>query len=220
MRSYGHEESAELLEKIPFDLREGENFFGDEFCILYAELTIDKYMDFIEKFSTPSDQYVFRPIASNLNEICPYYIRFITFGALIKDDVSYVEEPSLRITNRTVEEALSDARQLVSSQSSTSGIDRAHTAFHGYLRAICEEANLSFSEDANIGRLYRIIRDQHPKFQNTGPRATDIDQINKTLSSVVSVLNPLRNKASLAHPNKELLAKSESAHWHGSPPTA
>lgn len=210
LRARGNEAAVGLFESLPFELRQGENFFGDEFVVLYAELPMERYVEFVDRYANPQDRFEFRQIAHALSEICPLYIRFIAFDAVISEGVAPIEEPQLQITNRVVEEALADARQLISARGSTSGVDRAHTAFHGYLRALCNEAGIETPDDADITKLYRNLRDHHPKIVASGARSSDITQTLRALSSIVAVLNPLRNRASLAHPNLDLLDQPEA----------
>jgi hypothetical protein len=210
LRARGNDVVAELFESLPFELRQGENFFGDEFVVLYAELPMDRYVELVDKYAKLQDRHEFRQIAHALSEICPLYIRFIAFDAGISEGIAPIEEPQLQITNRVVEEALADARQLIAARGSTSGVDRAHTAFHGYLRALCNKAGIETPEDADITKLYRVLRDRHPKIVESGARSIDITQALRALSSIVAVLNPLRNRASLAHPNLDLLEQPEA----------
>lgn len=110
LRSRGFDTAAELLESLPFEIREGENFFGDEFVVLYAELSISKYAEMVDQYSDHMSRHEFSQMASAMNEICPVYVRFIGFGASLGDEVPPVEQPTLQVTNQTVEAALADAR--------------------------------------------------------------------------------------------------------------
>lgn len=210
LRMRGEEDAADLFDSLPFELRQGENFFGDDFVVLYAELPMKDYVDIVNRYAKPEDRHQFRQIAHALNEICPIYVRFIVFDAALSDGIGPVQQPQLRITTRTVEDALADARQLIAARGSTSGVDRAHTAFHGYLRALCADAGISVPADADITRLYRELRNQHPSLIPTGAGGAEITQTLRTLSSIVAILNPLRNRASLAHPNPDLLERAEA----------
>ena len=82
LRARGNDIVAELFESLPFELRQGENFFGDEFVVLYAELpmAMDRYVEFVDKYANPQDRYNFRQIAHALGKICPLYIRFIALA--------------------------------------------------------------------------------------------------------------------------------------------
>lgn len=210
LRSRGSSSAADLLETLPFEIREGSNFFGDEFVVLYAELPITRYAEFVDRYSDPMNRHEFKQIASAMNEICPVYVRFIGFGAILDDAVPPIEEPTLGITSQTVEDALADARQLIASRGSTSGIDRAHTAFHGYLRALCEDAQIETSPDAKVTTLFRKLRELHPSLKGRGVRSEDVTRLLDQLSVIVDTLNLLRNRASLAHPNPVLLEQAEA----------
>ena len=65
-----------------------------------------------------------------------------------------VEEPDLRITSDVVGRALQDAQELLRATGATSGVDRVHTALHGYLREVCAGAALSTAADASITELF------------------------------------------------------------------
>lgn len=210
LRSRGYASAAKLLDSLPFELREGNNFFGDEFVVLYAEVPISQYVELVNRYSDSMERHEFRQIASAMNEICPIHVRFIGFGATIEEAIPPIDEPRLRLTNRTVEDALADARQLIAARGSTSGVDRAHTAFHGYLRALCEDAQISVPLDAEVTVLFRALREQHPALQEGGARSEDITRTLRALSTIVDALNPLRNKATLVHPNPELLEEAEA----------
>lgn len=111
----------------------------------------------------------------------------------------------------TVVRALTDAETLIASTGETSGVDRLHTALHGYLLKAAEAANITFrSDDPSITAAWAQLRAQHPRLQYSGPRPNDIETIHRGLSMIADVLNPLRNRASLAHPNDELLEPDEA----------
>jgi Abortive infection C-terminus len=126
------------------------------------------------------------------------------------EGVAGVASPTLEITSEVVERALLDAEHLIKISGATSGVDRIHTALHGYLKAICNRQRIAFSGDPTINSLFRMIKDQHPAFTTTGPRADDITKITRAMSQVMDVLNPIRNQASVAHPNEELLEEAEA----------
>ena len=206
----GFDSAAELLDTLPFDILQGENFFGDDFVVLHAEVSIKRYAELVADYSDQSNRHEFGQMAAALDEICPRYVRFISFSARVDDGIEPILAPQLTVTSRTVEEALADARHLIASRGSMSGVDRAHTAFHGYLRVLCEQADISVTDDADVSSLFRALRNDHPSLQADGPRSEDITHMLRALSSIVARLNPLRNRATLAHPNITLLEQSEA----------
>ncbi len=118
--------------------------------------------------------------------------------------------PHPSITSDVVERALNDAETLIEKHDATSGVDRVHTAFHGFLRAICDAVGIAVSDDANMPTLLAVIRDKHPKFAVKGPRDEEITRIIRSLSTIVDALNTIRNRASVAHPNPKLLGAPEA----------
>ncbi|MBI2059334.1 MAG: abortive infection family protein [Nitrospirae bacterium] len=89
-------------------------------------------------------------------------------------------------------------------------MDRLHTALHGYLRVVCGDANIKVDGDASLTDLFKQLRERHPAFRDLGPRSGDILRVLRALGSILDTLNPLRNKASLAHPNPVLLPGPEA----------
>lgn len=64
--------------------------------------------------------------------------------------------------------------------------------------------------DDGMTRLFKLIRQQHPSFQNLGARSQDIERILQSFANIMDALNPIRNTASVAHPNADLLKKDEA----------
>jgi hypothetical protein len=122
-----------------------------------------------------------------------------------------VLSPILARPSEVVERALSDAEFLIANSGAVSGIDRLHTALHGYLKQACSDAAiLPVDRDPDLTKLLKQIREHHPKFKARGARADDIASLQNALASIVSVLNPIRNRASVAHPNDALLDAAEA----------
>jgi len=122
----------------------------------------------------------------------------------------HVEQPDLRITSEVVERALLDAQELLRATGATSGVDRIHTALHGYLREVCKGARIKTTEDASLTDLFKRIRETHPAFREVGPRSDDILRVLRAIATILDSLNPLRNRASVAHPNPALLPEPEA----------
>jgi hypothetical protein len=131
------------------------------------------------------------------------WIRRLTTGAA-------VAVPSLKVISAVVERALNDAEKLIGITGAPSGVDRVHTALHGYLIQACVEANIATASDPSLTQLFKLLRTHHPAFRDLGPRSEDIGRVLNSLASVVDALNPVRNKASVAHPNANLLADPEA----------
>ena len=114
------------------------------------------------------------------------------------------------VSSAVVTRAIDDAETLLRSTGAPSGIDRMHTAFHGFLRLLCDRAKISHSSDPAITELYKLLRQNHPGLRDLGPHAEEIDRVLKSFASAVDSLNTLRNRGSIAHPNENILAREEA----------
>jgi hypothetical protein len=121
-----------------------------------------------------------------------------------------VAAPSPKVTSEVLDRAIADAETLLRTTGATSGVDRVHTALHGHLIAVCDAAGIVYQDDPSATQLYKLIREQHPDLAPAGPRAEDVGRVLKMLAAVIDALQPVRNRASVAHPNKELLAPAEA----------
>jgi hypothetical protein len=121
-----------------------------------------------------------------------------------------VSSPNPRITSAVVARAIADTEALITSAGAVSGVDRVHTALHGYLLAVCDAAHISYPMDASTTALFKLLRNQHPALRNLGARTGDIERVLMSCASILDALNPLRNRGSMAHPNAVLLSSAEA----------
>ena len=113
-------------------------------------------------------------------------------------------------TSDVVVRAIDDAETLLQNGGPTSAVDRVHTALHGHLRYLCEEAGISYERTDTMVTLLKKLRQAHPKLQMLGVRGNDIDTVLRASGSILDALNPVRNNASVAHANDELLGREEA----------
>ncbi|WP_241474151.1 abortive infection family protein [Mycolicibacterium neoaurum] len=113
-------------------------------------------------------------------------------------------------TRDVVVRALADADELMRTNGATSAVDRIHTALHGHVLALCEAAGIEVDREMAMNRALKLLRQSHPALVASGPRADDITRVLGAMATVLDALNPLRNNASVAHPNEELLAEPEA----------
>lgn len=107
--------------------------------------------------------------------------------------------------SRAALEALADAQVLLESRGPTSAVDRVHTGLHAFLKSACTKAGLAFDPDATANQLLKSLLDHHPHLQDLGPRDSELRRMIRTSASIVDSMGTVRNRASLAHPNEELL---------------
>jgi hypothetical protein len=116
----------------------------------------------------------------------------------------------LQITSEVVTRALDDADALIAKSGFVSAIDRVHTALHGYLIAASESAGIAVVPDAPITVVFKELRKSHPNLTTAGPRALEVDKVLNSCANILDALGPLRNRASVAHPNAALLGEDEA----------
>lgn len=121
-----------------------------------------------------------------------------------------VGSPKLVITSEVVSRAISDAETLIATSGATSGVDRVHTALHGYIKAACEKAGIQYGKDASINQLFMLLKQGHPAFQQLGIHQGSIVQALRSLGAILDAFNPVRNRGSVAHPNEDLLGQDEA----------
>lgn len=113
-------------------------------------------------------------------------------------------------TRDVVVRALADADELIRTNGATSAVDRIHTALHGHILALCDAAGIEVDRETTMSRALKLLRQGHPALAATGPRAEDVTRVLGAMATVLDALNPLRNNASVAHPNEELLDGPEA----------
>jgi hypothetical protein len=206
-----YQQAAAILESTPFELCNGTNGFNDEFCILYYHARLEQYMTIAEEFEKRDVKLAYQDIAEAVTE-ANHNIRFIVVELDTDSsvEVAPVESPSLEISSDIVQRALADAEQLIHARGAASGVDRVHTAFHGYLSAVATKAVIPFPENSSVTNLFKLLRDKHPALVFREPRAKDIDRVLHSMASIIDSLNPVRNRASVAHPNKLVLEEPEA----------
>lgn len=112
--------------------------------------------------------------------------------------------------SKTVYLELKDAETLIAKHGPESAVDRAHTALHGYLKALCNRKGLAPSPTASVPDLIGQLRKEVREPKN----AVAHDELDKRLlgsiSTALECINTIRNRGTLAHPNEMLLEGPEA----------
>ncbi len=106
--------------------------------------------------------------------------------------------------------ALADAQVLLEKRGPTSAVDRVHTGLHGFLKSACAKQGIASDDLATPNQLLKTLLEQHPAFADLGPRGQEVRRMVRTSASIIDAMGTLRNRASLAHPNEELLDHDEA----------
>jgi hypothetical protein len=196
-----------------------------DFYVEYCDLDIDLYQyegttrQRFEKILETSPQHVQAKIIRGIIEKYPPKDGDADRSHLAKDFIALAERlekaqtvtfTATVFTSEVVDRAINDAETLVHARGATSGVDRVHTALHGYLRNTCDDATIPYEAGTTMTALFKRLRADHPAFKEDGPRAQDITQVMRAMSAIMDALNPLRNNASVAHPNEALLGEPEA----------
>ncbi len=134
----------------------------------------------------------------------------ISLAERLERGAAMVPMPPLAYTSEVVVRALDDAETLMKTTGPTSAVDRVHTALHGHLRFLCDEAGIDYDREDTMVGLLKKLRAEHPSLQDLGARAQDIETVLKASGSILDALNPVRNNATVAHPNDDLLGREEA----------
>ncbi len=116
----------------------------------------------------------------------------------------------LQSASDVVRRALEDADTLMRTSGPQSAVDRVHTAMHGYLHSLCAEAGIVCAGRPTMNQLLKALRAEHPGLADVGARPEDVTRVLGALASILDALNPIRNNASIAHPNETLLDPAEA----------
>lgn len=123
-----------------------------------------------------------------------------------------VVAPDLRTSAQGVELALDDAERMLAEGLPSNALDRIHTVLHGHLVQVCEDADLVLGPDdrPNMTGAFSRIRKRHPSFFYTGPRGDLTEKAMNASATFLDAFNPLRNSASVAHPNETVVPQAEA----------
>jgi hypothetical protein len=118
-------------------------------------------------------------------------------------------EAALLSASETVRRALDDADNLMRTSDPQSAVDRVHTAMHGYLLSLCDDAVIAHGDRPTMNQLFKALRAEHPSLSDLGVRSEDVAKMLGSMAAILDALNPVRNNASMAHPNSALVGEAE-----------
>jgi len=153
--------------------------------------------------TVPTVQYI-NQILKNNN------VQYEIVGYQLIQNAGSVATPEFsESVSTTVMRALGDAKALIGTVDSSSAIDRAHTALHGYLVQLCTDNSIELPPDPTVSKAFKELRFFHPALQASGNRSEEITRVLQSFANSIDAFSTLRNKASLSHVN-ELLETPEA----------
>jgi hypothetical protein len=202
-----------------FSYRTHEEFYP-QYCNLdinpstIGGTTRERFIHILESSPAQQQAQIIRgvltkyPIGSADGRTQGEYDHFSAVAGRLEGNV--VAPPEPQSTREVVLEALRDAETSIRDGHPASAVDRVHTAFHGHLRALCDRHALSVPDQATVNQLFNALRAGAPGLQPQGPRASDITRVLRSAGAILDALGTLRNQATLAHPNEDLLPPAEA----------
>ena len=149
------------------------------------------------------------PVGSSENRTQELHDEFHQLAQWL-EAVAGVASPAPVCTSDFVKRTLAEVEEAIKTKRETSGVDRVHSALHGYLRLVCDRAGITYIQADRIVELFKKLLAEHAALQDLGPRPQDTATIMKSFCAVMTVIDPLRNKASYAHPTPALLDMPEA----------
>lgn len=146
------------------------------------------------------------PQEQNINQVLANHQQHfqIVSGQLNATGVAVTPPQVSESISMTVMRALGDAKALIGTVDSSSAIDRAHTALHGYLIKLCSDDGILLPVGATVSKAFKELRKSHPALLATGNRAAEVTRVLNSFAASIDAFSTLRNQASLAHINELL----------------
>lgn len=171
-------------------------------AIIHFQCGLGK-IDVFEKYS----EVILSEASSLFGKQDDYYLTDISIEPKMeKFDVFDFSELGL---NETLRRAIGDASIFIGQGKYSSCIDRVHTAIHGYLRSKLDDLEVSYEESDMMPKLFNLLYREWETLNNS-----DLDDMMlkalRSASATLDVLNDIRNRHSLAHPNDNIIGENEA----------
>lgn len=171
-------------------------------AILHLQVPLNR-LDVFEKY----DSKILSEASQIFGKQEDYYLTDLSIDVLPEEYETFdFRELGL---NETLRKAVSDASTLMAQGKYSSCIDRVHTALHGYLRVRLDELNIEYKEDDSIMRLFNLLYKKWESLNNDDINDMMLKVLRSTSASL-DVLNNIRNRYSLTHPNNTIIEEPEA----------
>lgn len=176
----------------------------DTYCtILHIQAPIDR-QDLLE-----SQKHIIQSVAEKLyGRQGDNYLTAVEIGILVEHYESV--DLSVIAVTKIISQAISDAELFMKEGKYNSAFDRVHTAFHGYLRKTLYDMNVLYEESETLSQLYNKLHAKIITHISSPHIAGLVKTLIRSASGIISSVNDIRNKHSLAHPNEEIIAEREA----------
>lgn len=171
-------------------------------AILHLQVPLSK-LDVFEKYQKP----ILNEASQIFGKQDDYYLTDLNID--VKVDKFETFDFSVLGLDKTLRQAVSDAETLIAQGKYSSCIDRVHTAIHGYLRVCLNELDVEFDETDAMPKLFNLLYNKWEKVKNGEINEMMLKAL-RSASATLDVLNNIRNRYSLAHPNSEIISENEA----------
>ncbi len=171
-------------------------------AFLHIQVPVENY-----ELMKKSEQKLLSIAAKIFGRQDDYFLTDIETGIIIsKHEV--IDFTGISVTD-VIAKALEDAEGFMRDGKYDSAFDRVHTAFHGYLRKKLDNLGETYEESDTLNQLYNKLHvyvSSNIAVDQSGLIKTTL----RSASGVISAINDLRNRHSLAHPNGSLITVREA----------
>ena len=131
--------------------------------------------------------------------------KFAGIATRLESSTVLVDNVAPKSSSEVVRVALRDADHLIGRGDPRSAVAKTHTALHGFLKQMCDDESIVYEDAPSLPKLFRELQKNHSALQSAGLHQDKINNVGKGLATAIHSLNEIRNQASDAHPNDELL---------------
>ena len=136
-----------------------------------------------------------------------HYLTDIETGIIVTSH-EVIDFSGISVTD-VVTKAIEDAELFMRDGKFDSAFDRVHTAFHGYLRKKLDDLGESYEESDTLNQLYNKLH-TYVSSNIAADQSSIIKTALRSASGIISSINDLRNRHSLAHPNGSIINSREA----------
>jgi len=195
-------DSLRHFENTPYELRVSTNRYGEKFYFLWWLAGADEYAAmerllgagcYLQRNAFPCICEVFNSLNVNVELI------LMEQGSDEGSRVKAVPSPNIQASSQVIETALRESEGLLQTKDAPNALQHVYTAFHSYLKEICEQQRIRVSSLADLGELFHQLRTHHSKLRvDDSQSGKMMVEIHMGFARVIEGLNVAQNRRSPA----------------------
>ena len=171
-------------------------------AVLHIQVPVEHYELFKE-----AEQKIFSVAEKIFGRQEDYYLTDIETGIIVTSH-EVIDFSEISVSD-VISKAIEDAEMFMSVGKYDSAFDRVHTAFHGYLRKKLDDLKESYEESDTLNQLYNKLH-TYVGANIASDQSGLVKTALRSASGIISSINDLRNRNSLAHPNGSIITSREA----------